>query len=99
MARPKAYNNGKTIASLRDEAAANPPSGGNAAVGFGGAPTMSSNPIDSGERSVAAVTGEVFPTPYGGGEAITKRPTPRRTRGQSGSGAAGAVNGSTALPN
>lgn len=99
MARPKAYNNGQTISSLRDEAAADPPMRGAGAAGFGGAPTMSSNPIDSGERSVAAVTGEVFPTPYGGGESITKRPTPRRVRGQSGSGAAGAVNGSNALPN
>lgn len=99
MARPKAHGNSQTIASLRDEAAENPPTRGAGAAGFGGAPTLASNPIDSGERSVAAVNAEVFPTPYGMGEAITKRPAPRRVRGTSGSGAAGAVNGTTALPN
>lgn len=98
MARPKAHGNSQTIASLRDEAAENPPTRGAGAAGFGGAPTLASNPIDSGERSVAAVTGEVFPTPYGMGEAITKRPAPRRVRGTSGSGAVGAVNGTNALP-
>jgi hypothetical protein len=98
MARPKAHGNSQTIASLRDEAAENPPTRGAGAAGFGGAPTLSSNPIDSGERSVAAVTGEVFPTPYGGGASIVKQPAPRRVRGTSGSGAAGAVDGTTSLP-
>jgi hypothetical protein len=99
MARPKAHGNAQTIASLRDEAAENPPTRGTGAAGFGGAPTLASNPIDSGERSVAAVTGEVFPTPYGGGASVTKRPAPRRVRGSSASGATGAKDATTSLPN
>jgi hypothetical protein len=99
MARPKAHGNSQTIASLRDEAAENPPTRGAGASGFGGAPTLSSNPIDSGERSVAAVTNEVFPTPYGGGASIVKQPAPRRVRGSSASGATGAKDATTSLPN
>lgn len=100
MARPKTHGNGQTIASLRDESAATPPAPTMAPAAFGSAPTVSSNPVDSGERSVrAAMNGGPDVQIYGGGEALIKQSRPRRVRGQSGSGAAGAVDGTTTLPN
>ena len=100
MARPKAHGNAQTIASLNDENAATPPVPSmGAGTGFGGAPTLSSNPIDSGERSIAAaMNGGADAMVYGGGAAVVKQRSPRRVSGSSGSGAVGAVDGSSALP-
>lgn len=49
--------------------------------GFGGAPTFNGH-ADRGERGLnPAASGEIFPAPYGGGEAVEKRSNKRKARG------------------
>ena len=103
MARQKSFRDSQTIASLRDEAVANPPSAGRGITAFGGAPVLAGNPLDSGERSVgaSAASGEAFPTGHGAKAEtmIVHRPSPRKVSGASASGAKGAFDATQGLPN
>lgn len=93
MARQKAKG-GPTIASLTDESLSQPPTSGGELKAFGGAPAMSPNRIDQGEKMVgaAAASGERYPTQFGGSRdtMIVNRPPMKRVPGGSASGARGA---------
>lgn len=88
---------GKIITTLPNsgKAARPPKSGGgktNQGGGYGGAPLVTSNPVNVGEKSVGGASNSpVFPSVYKGGAQVTKRPKPPRAKGSSGSGAAGAI--------
>lgn len=90
MARQRAHGGAPTLATLTDESVAGSPSSGG---GFGNAPTLSPNPINSGERSVGAASaaGAVFPNTYGGGKSIAVHQPTRRASGTSAGGATGAT--------
>lgn len=95
----KSFGGVQTMASLLNDAVADAaPSRGQAAAGYRGAPTLATNPIDSGERAiVSGPSGPAYPAPYGGAPAHVKNPTPRTKSGHSGSGQKGAVDNTQPL--
>lgn len=88
---------GKVIATLSNSGkAGRPPGKGggktNQSGAYGGAPLVTSNPVNVGEKTVGgARNSPVFPSVYKGGAQVTKRPKPPRAKGTSGSGAQGAI--------